>query len=92
MTLNTKFDNSKIFMAECNNTSFPLDVITLQETHINYNSDTRYFELPGYNLVYDLARINTFGGVTMYVHNSFSFNRLDTEAFKQNSTLYQSMY
>ena len=33
--LNAKFDNLKIFLAECNNTIFPLHVITLQETHIN---------------------------------------------------------
>ena len=43
-------------------------------------------------MVYDLARINTFGGVAIYVHDSFSFNRLDTVAFKQNSTVYESMY
>ena len=90
--LNAKFDNLKIFLAECNNTMFPLHVITLQETHINSNSDILYFDLPGYTLVYDLARINTFGGVAIYVHDSFSFNRLDTVALKQNSTVYESMY
>ena len=90
--LNAKFDNLKFFLAECNNTMFPLHVITLQETHINSNSDILYFDLPGYTLVYDLARINTFGGVAIYVHDSFSFNRLDTVAFKQNSTVYESMY
>ena len=90
--LNAKFDNLKIFLAECNNTMFPLHVITLQETHIKSNSDICYFDLPGYTLVYDLARINTFGGVAIYVHDSFSFNRLDTVAFKQNSTVYESMY
>ena len=96
--LNAKFDNLEIFLAECNNIMFPLHVITLQETHINSNKPTgfayciRYFDLPGYTLVYDLARINTFGGVAIYVHDSFSFNRLDTVAFNQNSTVYESMY
>ena len=79
-------------MSECNNTSFPLHVITLQETHLNSISEVRYFELPGYTLVYDLARINSFGGVAIYVHDSFSFNRLDTVAFTQNSTVYESLY
>ena len=69
--LNAKFDNLKIFLSECNNTSFPLHVITLQETHINSISDVQYIELPGYTLVYDLARINTFGGVAIYVHDFF---------------------
>ena len=90
--LNAKFDNLKIFLPECNNTSFPLHVITLQETQINSISDVRYFELPGYTLVCDLARINTFGGAAIYVHDSFSFNRLDTVAFTQNSTVYESLY
>ena len=31
-----------------------------------------------------------FGGVAIYVHNSFSFNRLDTVIFKQNSTVYEA--
>ena len=90
--LNAKFNNLKIFLSEYNNPSFPLHVITLQETHINSISDVRYFELHGYTLVYDLARINTFGGVAIYVHDSFSFNKLDTVAFTQNSTVYESLY
>ena len=60
--LNAKFDHLKIFLARCNNTSFPLHVITLQETHINSSADIQYFELPGYTLVYDLTRINSFEG------------------------------
>ena len=43
-----------------------------------------------YSLVYIV--INTFGGVAIYVHDSFSFNKLDTVAFIQNSTVYESMY
>ena len=90
--LNAKFDNLKIFLADCNNISFPIHVITLQETHINSNADIPYFELPGYTLVYDLARINSFGGVAIYVHDSFSFTRLDIDTFKQASSVYESMY
>ena len=82
----------KIFLAQCNNTSFPLHIITLQETHINPSADIQYFELPGYNLVYDLARINSFRGVAMYVHDSFSFTRLDIDTFKQDSSVYESLY
>ena len=91
--LNAKFDNLKIFLAECNNNLLPLYVITLQQdTHINSNADVQYFELPGYTLVYDLARINSFGGVAVYVHDSFSFTRLDIDTFKQDSSVYESMY
>ena len=90
--LNAKFDNLKIFFADCNNISFPIHVITLQETHINSNADILYFELPGYTLVYDLARINSFSGVAISVHDYFSFTRLDIVTFKQDSLVYESLY
>ena len=90
--LNAKFDNLKIFFADCNNISFPIHVITLQETHINFNAHIQYFELPGYTLVYDLARINSFGGVAIYVYGSFSFSMLDIDTFKQYFSVYESMY
>ena len=31
-------------------------------------------------------------GVAIYVHDSFSFIRLDRGTFKQNSTVYESMF
>ena len=90
--LNAKFNNLKIFLTECDNNLLPLHVITLQETHIDSNADVQYFKLPGYTLVYDLARINSFGGVAIYVHDSFSFTRLDIDTFNQDSSVYESMY
>ena len=48
--------------------------------------------MPGYTLVYDEARINSFGGVAIYVHDSFTFTRLDSDTFNQNSTVYESMF
>ena len=48
--------------------------------------------MPGYTLIYDEAKINSFGGVANYVHDSFSFTRLDSDTFKQNSTVYESMF
>ena len=48
--------------------------------------------ISAYSLVYDLARINTFGGVAIHVYDSFSFNMLDTEIFKQKTTFYESVY
>ena len=82
----------KFFLAEYNNGLFPLHVITLQETHIKSNSDIQYFKLPGYTLVFDEARSNSFGGVAIYVHDSISFTRLDSDIFKQNFTVYESMF
>ena len=45
--LNSKFDKLKLFLAECSNDTFPLSVITLQETHFTSEIDVNYFQLPG---------------------------------------------
>ena len=88
--LHAKFDNLKIFLGYCKKVSFPIHVITLQKTHINSKADIQYFELTGHIIVYDLARINSFGDVAIYVHYSF-FIRLDIDTFKQDSLVYESM-
>ena len=89
--LNAKFDKLKIFLAECNNNVRPISVIALQETHLTNDSDINFFQLPDYNFVYDLARLNTFGGVPFYVHKSFNFERLPTNEFNQTLLVYESM-
>ena len=89
--LNVKFDKLKIFLSEFNNDKFPVSIITLQETHLLPNTDVNFFQLPGYTLVYDFARINTFSGMAIYVHDSFSFEGLDIELFHNNSTVFESI-
>ena len=39
-----------------------------------------------------MARINLFGGIAIYVHNSFSYSRLPNGILKQNSPVYESMF
>ena len=90
--LNSKFDKLKLFLAECNNDTPPLSVITLQETHFTSEIDVNYFQLPGYTMVNDFARLNKCGGIAIYVHSSFSLKRLDASKFLQNSTVYESMF
>ena len=63
------------FLAECNNNLVPFHVITLQETHINSNVDVQYFEL--FILWFMILQELFF--LAIYVHDSFSSNRLDTE-------------
>ena len=83
--LSAKLDKLKIFLATCNDINRPISVITLQETHMNSSMDSDIFILSDYTLISDPARINNFGGVAIYVHNSFSTNRLQIEDLKQNS-------
>ena len=83
--LPSKFNRFKIFISSCNDTLGPVSVITKQETHFTHNTDLSFYELPEYTVVSDIARINSFGGVAIYVHYSFSFSRLHTENFHSNS-------
>ena len=90
--LNSKFDKFKLFLVECNDDKFPLSVVTLQETHLSPEIDINCFQLPGYTMVNDFARLNKCGRIVIYVHSSFSSKRLDTSEFKQNSTVYEAMF
>ena len=70
----------------------PVNVITLQETWANNETEINYFHLPNYKMVYDDSRLSKHGRLITYVHDSFSFERLSDVAVKQNSTVYESMY
>ena len=90
--LPSKFNRFKIFLSSCNDIPSPVSVITIQETHFTHNTDLSFYEPPEYTLVSDIARINSFGGIAIYVHNSFSFSRLHTENLHSNSQVYKSLF
>lgn len=89
--MKSRFENFKIFMEAFNNNNLPISVITLQETHITPLTNVSMFELNDYNFVYDLARINDFGGVAMYVHKSLVYNRLPSNIYKADSAVFESI-
>ena len=59
-----------------------ITIVILQKVY-NYLTRNSYylmyiynaFLLPDYTLVFDLAHRNNYGGVALYVHNSFTFSR-----------------
>ena len=42
-------------------------------------------------MIHDCARINAYGGLTIYLHESFSYSRLPIDHFYQNSPVYESI-
>ena len=90
--LNSKFVKLKLLLVECNSDTSPLSVITLQETHFTSEIDVNYFQLPGYTMVNDFARLNKCGGIAIYIYSSFSLKRLDASKFMPNSTVYESIF
>ena len=75
-----------------NNSDSPISIITLQETLITSCTDITAFLFPDYTLLFDLARHNNFGGVALYVHNSFTYSRLPLDKYNQNYDVYESIY
>ena len=90
--LSAKFNKLKLFLADYNDHLLPISLITLQETHFSSNTDLQFFDLPDYTLISDNARINSFGGVAIYLHNSYSFTRFPNNQFNQNSCVHESMF
>ena len=90
--LPSKVNRFKIFLSNCNDIISPVSVITIQETHFTYNTDLSFYELHEYTLISDIARINSFGGVAIYIHNSFSLSRLHTENLHSSSQVYESLF
>ena len=90
--LKSNFGKLETFLMTSNNNDSPISIIALQETHITSRTDITAFLLPDYTLVFDLARLNNFGGVALYVHNSFTFSRLPIDKYNQNSDVYESIY
>ena len=81
-----------MFLSSCDDILSPVSVITIQETHFTHNTHLSFYELPEYTLISDIARINSFGGVVMYIYNSFSFPRLHTQNIHSNSQVYESLF
>ena len=88
----SEFNRFKICLSSYNDILSPVSVITIQQTHFTHNTDLYFYELPEYTLVSDIAHINSFDGVAIYVHNSFSFSHLHTENLHSNSQVYESLF
>ena len=90
--LSSIFNRFKMFISSCNAILSPVSVITIQETHFTTNTDLSFYELPECTLISDITQIISFGGIAIYIHNSFSFSRLHTENLHSKSQVYESLF
>ena len=82
-SLNSKFNDLKIFITELINANVPIDVIVMQETwNINY---PHLLELPGFQpLIYRNRNNMRGGGVGFYIRKGLNFKRkIELEQFQQ---------
>ena len=73
-SLNSKFDQLKIYIEECYEAKF--DAICLQETWLNDNSELSMFQLKGYNLISKSKTASEHGGVAIYLKDNFRYTVL----------------
>lgn len=69
-----KFDELKCILKAITHT---VHLIILTETWIRSDSDANRLQLPNYTHVYNLRSGSTGGGVSIYVHNTMQFNRIE---------------
>ena len=81
-----KFDQLKWFLAQANTTN-PISITTLQESWYDSKTDMNFFNLQGYNMVYEFSRLSKHGGLITYIHNSCSYVKSDIEI---NSNFFES--
>ena len=67
--LPSKLNRFKMLLSSFNDILSPVSVITIQETQFTHNTDLSFYELPHYTFISDISRINSFGGVAIYIHN-----------------------
>ena len=61
--------------------------ITLRESWCDSKTDMNFFNLQGYNMVYEFSRLSKYSGLITYIHNSCSYVKSDIEI---NSNLFES--
>ena len=80
LNLNTRFDLLKLFLVDVDIGS-QIDCITLQGTCFNENTDLTFYNIPGYSLLSDPCRLSTHCGVSIYLHEKFSYERKYVDVF-----------
>ena len=72
--LSAKFDKLKLFLAQVD-TQSQITCITIQETWFDEHTDQDLYCIPGYTLIYDPCRITSHGGVAIYLHSNYSYEK-----------------
>ena len=75
-SLNSKFDQLNIYIQLLRNNSCTLDIICLQETWLDDDSDISCVQLDGFRFVHKGRSCSMHGGVAFYLRDDFTFRTL----------------
>ena len=84
-SLNAKFDELKIYLQNFEQNQCNLDAVCLQETWINErNSDINMFQLDGYQLISQVCKSTSHGGLAIYLNENIKFEVLSINVSESN--------
>ena len=86
-SLNSKYDELKIFFEECCSSDF--HAICLQETWLSDQSDTDLLQLNGYQLISKGKSASQHGGVAIYLKSDLKYNML---SINSQSNLWDGLF
>ena len=90
-SINAKFAKWKTFLASINEYT-EISIICLQETWGHEDVDMSFYNLPNYSMVYENRRLSAHGGLLIYIHNDFSYTKLNLEnRITETSNVFESL-
>ena len=73
-SLNAKIDDLNIYIQLLRDNCCSIDVLCLQETWLNNDSDVSHLQLDGYSFVHQGKSCSAHGGVAVYLNKELNFN------------------
>ena len=90
-SINAKFEKLKAFIVVINEYT-EISIICLQEIWGHENVDMSFYNLPNYSMVYENRRLSAHGGLLIYIHNHFSYIKLNLEnRITKTSNVFESL-
>ena len=74
-SLHSKYNELKSILDNCTRQGAPIHAVILQETHLQ-NDSTACLAIDGYSLISQPAVINRSGGLAIYIHEHFTFEKV----------------
>lgn len=83
-SLNSKFDQLKIFLETLKNSNCHFDALCIQETWISNTADTNLLELEDFNLISQPYTCSSHAGLAIYISKKFKYTVMHVNTSESN--------
>lgn len=91
-SLNAKFSEFQLYIKNFTQSNYKFNVICLQETWLDSNSDLSLLQLEDYTLISQSRSCSAHGGVCIYLDNSFKYKPVSLPDHLVNSPMYDCQF